>query len=162
MGISRGVHLSNCIVLESSFALTPWEKNHHLVLREKFCSLPWITIDVGVHSHYGMIQCCTTLYQYNIHIIASCENVLYDSHLHFVKSRGWICTVSVKPGHCALCSRDLNEWQVARAFCPGGLAKPHPIIQTLYRVDFHTGGKGSHMRRLSFKRMVQQSFHYPV
>ena len=26
-------------------------------------------------------------------------------------------------------------------FCPGGLAKPRPVILTLYRVDVHIGGK---------------------
>ena len=47
-----------------------------------------------------------TTYQYDIHIIISHKNVLYDD-LFFFQSGGWICAVNVKTGHCALCSRDL-------------------------------------------------------
>ena len=56
---------------------------------------------------------CTTFYQYDIHIVVSCKNVSYDNQLHLVQCGGWICAVSVKSGHCALRSCDLNDWQVA-------------------------------------------------
>ena len=54
-----------------------------------------------------------------------------------------------------------SEWVTGglRAFCPGGLAKPHPVIRTSYQVEVHIGGKGSRTR-LSFEMMVQPSFHY--
>ena len=53
------------------------------------------------------------LYQYDIHIIVSRENVSYDNHLNFVQCGGWISAVSVTTGHCAFSSHDLNEGQAA-------------------------------------------------
>ena len=102
------------------------------------------------------------LYQYDIHIIVSCGNVLYDNHLHYVQCGGWICTVSVKTGHCALCSCELNEWQVASMHSSPvvWLNKPRPVIRTSYRYDVHIGEKGSCTRWLSFETMVKPSFFF--
>ena len=48
-------------------------------------------------------------YQYDIHIIVSCETycttTIYISFSPEVES----AQLSVKTGHCTLCSRDLNE-----------------------------------------------------
>ena len=61
-------------------------------------------------------------------------------NLHFVQCGSWISTVSVKTGHCALCS---GEWVTSglRAFCPGGLAKPRPVVRASYWFDVQIGGK---------------------
>ena len=55
------------------------------------------------------------------------EKVSYDDH--FVQSRVWICAVSAKTEHCALCSCDLNEWQA-------------PSYTNLVSIDVHIGRKG--------------------
>ena len=77
--------------------------------------------------------------------MVSCKNVSYDNHLglHFVQSKGWIRTVSVKTGHCTLSSRDLNEWQVTSMHSA-------PLV-------FHIGGN------VWYKTVIQNDqspFHY--
>ena len=117
------------------------------------------------------------MFQYDIHIIVSQENVTYDNHLHFVQAGGWICAVSVKTGHCTLCLRDLNEWQVASMHsAPVALLKPTqlydtPILVSSYtriKLTFILGGKGlvqddSHMKwwfnhRFTIRRFCMHHF----
>ena len=73
---------------------------------------------------------CTTIHQ----IIVSHKIVLYVNHLHFVQSGGWICAVRVKTGLCALCSRDLNEWQVASV-----LSIPVVLLSPAQLCEHHIG-----------------------
>ena len=92
-------------------------------------------------------------------------NILYSwQSFTFFQCGGWICMVSVNTWLCALCSWIWSVWVTGRlcAFCPGGLAKPRPVIQTLYRVDVHIGENGSRMTRLWFETMVQPFFHFTM
>ena len=93
------------------------------------------------------------------------RNILHDNRLQFVQSGGWICTVSVKTGHCALSSRDLNEWLVASMhsalavlLCPAQLCMK--IVSswcwTLGKMDL--GRDGSHSKWLFNHRFGIQCF----
>ena len=95
-----------------------------------------------------------TLYQYDIHIIVLRKNILYDKHLNFVRSRGWICVVSVKIGHCTHCSHDLNDWQVASVrSAPVILLSPAQLYESCMELTF-TWGEGSCTGELSFKTII--------
>ena len=126
------------ILYEMTFHTTLYQYNIHIIVQYEM-TFHTFTLSYDKMSYETTFH--TKLYQYNIHIV-SCKNVSYDNHLHFVQSGHWICTVSVKTGHCALCSHDLNEWRVTSAFCPNGLAQSRPVIQISYGVDVHIGGKG--------------------
>ena len=65
-------------------------------------------------------------------------------------SGGWICTVSIKTGHCALCSCDLHEWQVASMRFV--LSQAH-LYKHRIELTFTLGKKGSCMRWLLFEMM---------
>ena len=112
---------------------------------------------------YCTIRCRTK--QHFIHCINTtftlfCAKTFptYDNHSHFVQSWCWICTVSViniKSGHCALCSHDLDEWQVAtmlnlsRWSCIIPAQLYEPFIPSWRNHEL--GRKGSRTRRLSFE-----------
>ena len=125
----------------------------------------WRTVYHGAHSHYRPKRFCTNvvLYQYDIHIIVLHENVLYNNHLlHVVQSGGWICTVSVKTGHCALCSGDLNERPVASVHSAlVVLLSPAQVYEPCIELTFQLGEKGL-IRDNSFETMVQPAFHYTI
>ena len=82
----------------------------------------------------------------------------------FCKSRGWICAASIKTGHCALCSRDLNEWQVVSVCsAPVIVLSPTQLYEPRIEPTFTLGEKGlTSTRWPPFEMMVQPSFHYTV
>ena len=111
-----------------------------------FCTkLPW------THSHYWTIQshtkwcfiwhtCINMTFGLSFHV----KTFRMTTSLHFVQCGGWICTVSVKTGHCALCSCHLNERQVVSMHsASGAFAKPRPVIWKWYWDDSHIGEKNS-------------------
>ena len=79
------------------------------------------------HLHYPTIQCSMKRFiqhciNMTIHVIVSLKYVLYDIHLHFVQSRGWICAVSVLTGHWTFVHVISMSERWPCAFWPGGLA----------------------------------------
>ena len=106
-----------------------------------------------------------TLYQYDIHIIVSHENETFHTttiiFLHFFQFRGWMCAVSVEIGHCAPCSCDLNEWQVASMHSAlVVLLSSAQLYKPRIELKFTLREKGIVQDDPRSERMVQPSFHY--
>ena len=98
-----------------------------------------------------------TLYQCDIHIIVSHENVSCD-----IAFRADVESAQLVFNWTLRTLFTWSEWVIGgpvRDDLPGGPSEPRPEIRTSHRAHVHIGGKGSRARRLSFETMVIETMY---